>query len=208
MPSVARGEAAVHRVPRVLATAASLDGYGRLVADHAAASVDIVPWPVAGRRPLVPGTGVEGGVTEATFELERVGSVMYGENHAVGRRYLTGWFGDPATASDREAPADTSVVLTHEANHHPDGGQIFTPRTPGAFVALLARPTDDPRPDDFVAFWFDGSLGLHIDPGVWHQPVFPAGPRQVFDDKQGRVHACVSVDFIGEFGTYLAVPLR
>jgi len=29
-----------------------------------------------------------------------------------------------------------------------------------------------------------------------------------FDNKQGRVHACVSVDFVGEFDTYVAVALQ
>jgi ureidoglycolate lyase/seryl-tRNA synthetase len=48
---------------------------------------------------------------------------------------------------------------------------------------------------------------VHIDAGVWHQPVFPIADRAVFDDKQGRVHACVSVDFVAEFGGYLEVRL-
>ena len=81
------------------------------------------------------------------------------------------------------------------------------PRQRAPFVALLARPSDDITPADFVAFWFDGSTGIHIDPGVWHQPLFPAGPSLDFDDKQGRVHACIAVDFVREFGVYIEVPL-
>ena len=76
-----------------------------------------------------------------------------------------------------------------------------------AFVALLAKPGDDVKPEDFVAFHFDGRHGVHIDPGVWHQPVFPVGERATFDDRQGKVHACVAVDFVSEFKTYVAVPL-
>jgi len=49
--------------------------------------------------------------------------------------------------------------------------------------------------------------GVHIDLSVWHQPVFPLQDRAWFDDKQGRVHACVAVDFVSEFGCYLEVPL-
>jgi len=30
----------------------------------------------------------------------------------------------------------------------------------------------------------------------------------VFDDRQGKVHARVSCEFVREFGKYLAVPLR
>jgi ureidoglycolate lyase/seryl-tRNA synthetase len=29
----------------------------------------------------------------------------------------------------------------------------------------------------------------------------------LFDDKQGRVHACIAIDFVTEFGCYLEVPL-
>jgi len=29
----------------------------------------------------------------------------------------------------------------------------------------------------------------------------------MFDDKQGRVHACIAVDLVSEFGCYLEVPL-
>ncbi len=59
-----------------------------------------------------------------------------------------------------------------------------------------------------MAFACDGRAGLHVDPGVWHQPVFPLADRATFDDLQGRVHACVSCSFVAEFGLYLAVPLR
>ncbi len=48
---------------------------------------------------------------------------------------------------------------------------------------------------------------MQIAPCVWHQPVYPSSGEAVFDDKQGRVHACVSVDFLGEFGVWLEVPL-
>jgi hypothetical protein len=65
----------------------------------------------------------------------------------------------------------------------------------------------DVTPEDFIAFHCDGAFGIHIDPSIWHQPVFPVGPNAVFDDKQGRVHACVAVDFIREFGWHLKVPL-
>jgi ureidoglycolate hydrolase len=96
---------------------------------------------------------------------------------------------------------------THEADYHPDGGQIFFPLAATSFVALLARPGDDVHAEDFVAFWFDGTRGVHIDPGVWHQPVFPLAQSAVFDNRQGRVHACVSIDFVGELGAFIEVPL-
>jgi ureidoglycolate lyase len=207
MPSLARGEVFAHRVVQQPATAQSLRGYGTPVSDFATHRVDIVTWPQSGWRPIVPGTGNEGGVVEDRFVMERHGEIQYAVNHAVGRRYLTGWFADPAQASASREPADVSRLYTHEANYHPDGGQIFCPLQRAPFVALLARPGDDVRPEDFVAFYCDGSFGIHIDPGVWHQPVFPLASHASFDDRQGRVHACVAVDFVSEFGCYLEVPL-
>jgi ureidoglycolate lyase/seryl-tRNA synthetase len=207
MPSLEKGYARAHRVPCVPATDATLLGFGRIVRDFAAGSVTIVTWPQPGRRPIVAGTGNEGGIVEDCFVMERRGEIQHAVNHAVGRSYITGWFADPASASADREPADTSRIYTHEANYHPDGGQIFAPRNHDAFVALLARPGDDVTPADFIAFHCDGSFGIHIDPNVWHQPVFPLAARAVFDDKQGRVHACVAVDFVREFGCYLEVPL-
>jgi ureidoglycolate lyase len=207
MPSLARGEARIQAVPSVLATPATLVGLGHVVRDYAKASVTIVPWPQQGWRPIVSGTGNEGGIVEDSFVMERRGEIQYATNRAVGRSYLTGWYVDPATASEQRAATDTSRIYTHEANYHPDGGQIFCPRDGVAFVALLARPGDDVGPGDFVAFYCDGTFGIHIDPNVWHQPVFPLSPSAVFDDRQGRVHACIAIDFVSEFGCYLEVPL-
>ena len=207
MPSLTGGRATAHRVPLVLATPESLRGYGRTVVGYARETVAIVTWPQPDWRPIVPGTGNEGGIVEDRFVMQRRGEVQHAVNLAVGRSYVTGWFSDPSIASEGRAAADTSRIYTHEANYHPDGGQVFSPRDHAAFVALLAKPGDNVRPADFAAFYFDGTFGVHIDPGVWHQPVFPLAASADFDNKQGRVHACVAVDFIGEFGCYLEVPL-
>src|SRR5690349_6977913 len=152
MPSTGRGEARIHTVPLVAATAETLRGYGSVVTDFAAGRVTIVTWPQPGWRPIVAGTGNEGGIVEDSFEMVRRGEIQHAVNHAVGRSYITGWFTDPALASEERAAADTSRILTHEANYHPDGGQIFFPRDGASFVALLAKPGDDVTPDDFVAF--------------------------------------------------------
>ena len=207
LPSIMDGTVRAHRVPKVLATAESLRGYGHMIADFATGQVEIVTWPQPGWRPVVPGTGNEGGVVEDRFEMVRRGEVQHAVNHAVGRSYITGWFTDPAHASESQIARDTSRIFTHEANYHPDGGQIFAPRDGAPFVALLAKAGDDITPDDFVAFYCDGSFAVHIDPGVWHQPVFPIHDKAVFDNRQGRVHCCIAVNFLSEFGCYLEVPL-
>jgi ureidoglycolate lyase len=207
---------AVFDVPTVRASAESLRGFGRVIPHFAGSGCDITPWPVAGRRPLVPGTGIEGGVVEDVFTLSRRGAVQFAANVGLGRQYCTGWYGkDPATASEKEAVPPLTAILTHEANYHPCGGQVFASQdgvTP--FVLLLAPPGDDVTPASFTAFYCDpakmGGVGVHIFAGVWHQPPFPAAEGNtvtVMDNRQGRVHACVAVDFLAEFGGYLRVPL-
>jgi len=61
--------------------------------------------------------------------------------------------------------------------------------------------------EQVIALWCDGSRGLYIHPGIWHEGIFPAAQRQRFLDRQGRVHARVSCDLAAEFGVYLSVPL-
>ena len=63
------------------------------------------------------------------------------------------------------------------------------------FVAPLAKAGDGMKPEDFVCFRFDGSKGLYIHPNVWHEGVFSVAGTQRFFDRQGAVHARVSIDF-------------
>ena len=207
-PSLESLDNAAHEAEWTLATAESLKGYGHFVDDFDLAQVEIVTWPASGWRSVRKGTGNEGGTTEGRFEFFRDGGLMCGRNHAVGGHYITGWFGDPATACASVEPEDHDHVYVREANYHPDGGQIFFPASGSPYIALLAKPGDDIKPSDFKAFYFDGTRGVHINPGVWHQPVFPLEPKAVFDDRQGKVHACIACDFVEEFSTYLKVPLR
>ena len=207
IPSINDPDISVFDVPLVVATAESLTGLATPVASFEAAEVEIVAWPPAGWRPVVAGTGDQGGVTSGEFEVYRQGQLVLGRNHAVGGHYITGWFGDPATASADVEPHDASRVLVCEANYHPDGGQVFFPRDGAPFVALPAPPGDDVKPRDFIAYHCDGTFGVNLHPGTWHQPLYPVGDRVVFDDKQGRVHACIAVNFAVEFGVFLSVPL-
>jgi ureidoglycolate lyase len=210
----------VFDVPLVLASADTLLGYGYPISDFVTAGCEITPWPVQGWRKLVPGTGNEGGVVEDVFRMDRVGHVQYAHNVGLDRRYIIGWFGkDPALSAKLEhvepSAHDLTSILTHEANYHPDGAQVFAAKSPNPqpFVLLLAKPGDDITPESFRAFLVDpstGIIGVHVNPFVWHQPAFPAassvGPV-IMDNRQGKVHACVSVDFVAEFGCYLRVPL-
>jgi hypothetical protein len=71
----------------------------------------------------------------------------------------------------------------------------------------LALPGDEIHPEHFVNFWFDGTQGLYIHPNIWHEGVFGVSGTQRFFDKQGAVHARVSVDFAREFGCLLSAEI-
>ena len=49
---------------------------------------------------------------------------------------------------------------------------------------------------------------LQIKPFIWHQPVYPVADEAIIQGSQGKVHACVGVDTIDEFGKWLKVPLK
>jgi len=69
-------------------------------------------------------------------------------------------------------------------------------------------PGDDVTPERFVTFWRDGSRGLYFHSNIWHGAFVPHSDHARFRDRQGRVHARVSVNFPKEFCCYLASPLR
>jgi hypothetical protein len=194
-------------IPLVEATPETLAGYGELVDDPEARPIEIVRWPAQSWRLVDPGTGDEGGTTEGVFTFWWEGDVLNGRNAAVDDRYVLGWTCDPQRASDRAATVPRSRILLYHANYHPDGGQLFFPLDPGPFVVPLALPGDDVRPDRFTAFHFEGGRGLYIHPNVWHETIVPLADRMRFFDRQGRVHARVSVQFDVEFGVYLALPM-
>jgi len=193
-------------MPVVEATDETLRGYGRLVDDPDTCPIEIARWPASGWRPVDEDTGDQGGTTEGVFVSEWQGDVLFGRNEAVGGHYVLGYALEP-TVADRSHERDPEHLLLWHANYHPDGGQLFFPLDRAPFVVPLALPGDDVKPKDFVCFRFDGTRGLYIHPSIWHEGVFSLRGRQRFFDKQGAVHARVSIDFAREFGCLLEAAL-
>jgi hypothetical protein len=197
----------IHEIPLVDATEASLAGYGKIVDDPKAFQIEIVRWPAQGWRPIDDHSGDQGGVTEGIFEFSWRGETLYARNNAVGDSYLFGWSNWPEEAT-REGPGTRRErALVWRANYHPDGGQLFYPMHGESFVVPLALPGDDVTPQKFIAFRCDGKRGLYVHPNVWHGAVVPHDDQAQLLDRQGRVHARVSVDFPKEFGCYLGIPM-
>jgi len=184
----------------------TLQGYGELVDDPRQRAIEIVRWPAQGWRPVDVDTGDQGGTVEGVFISEWRGDVLFGRNEAVGGEYILAYATEPASA-DATHRRDPQRILLWHANYHPDGGQLFFPLDVEPFVVPLALPGDDVRPESFVCFRFDGRTGLYLHPNVWHEGVFGVSGTQRFFDKQGAVHARVSVDFAREFGCLLEAPL-
>ncbi len=197
-----------HDVPLVVATEETVEAYGCLVDDPEKFEIEIVQWPAQGWRPVDAGTGDEGGVVEGVFHSEWRGEVLHGNNDAVNGSYILGWSTNPGSADGGVSMEHPQRVLLWHLNYHPDGGQLFYPLDNQPFVVPVALPGDDLGLDAIIAFWCDGSRGLYIHPGIWHEGVFPATPAQSFSDRQGRVHARVSCNVAQEFGVFLNVPLQ
>lgn len=194
-------------MPVLDATNESLGGYGNLVADPGEQEIEIVRWPAQGWRPVDTDCGDEGGTTEGTFVSEWKGDVLYGRNDAVGGHYVIGYGDQPSRADETHKRPPSRILLWH-ANYHPDGGQMFFPLDQqGDYLVPLALPGDDVKPADFVCFRVPRDAGLYIHPNIWHEGVFPLQGAQKFFDKQGAVHARVSIDFAREFGCLLEAAI-
>lgn len=204
-PNLPEGLARV-KIPIIEATEASVKNYGFLVKDPAHFKIEICRWPSQGWRPVDSDSGDEGGTKEGIFLSEWKGDILYGSNEAVGGNYILGYGNEPTKALTQPSNKPTQILLWH-ANYHPDGGQLFFPIDNRPYLVPVALPGDDIRPDQFICFLCEGNQGLYIHPNIWHEGVFAIEGRQRFLDRQGAVHARVSVDFAREFQCLLEIPL-
>jgi len=199
-----------HQPETIIATKENLKGYGCLVSkeDYKNFPIEIVQWPKKDGRPVDAGTGNEAGTKTGIFDFWWEGDILFGKNNAVHDEYLLGWSVNPKDAvREKKISASPERVLLWHANYHPDGGQLFFPLDGVPFVTPLALPGDEIRPEHFINFYFDGSMGLYIHPNVWHEGIFPLARRAKCYDAQGSIHARVSVNFAQEFGVFIETRL-
>src|SRR5580658_6551200 len=128
------GARRVHDTPLVIASAQSLEGYGRLVDDPKSFKVEIVRWPAQGWRAIDAGSGDQGGVAEGLFEFWWKGETLYARNNAVGDSYLFAWSTWPEEAAADGPARPRERALIWRANYHPDGGQMIWPVNGESFV--------------------------------------------------------------------------
>ena len=140
------------------------------------------------------------------FASEWRGDILYGRNDAVGGHYILAYAQPPEIAHEDHSRPPERMMLWH-ANYHPDGGQLFFPLERETYYVPLALPGDDVTPEKFVCFRVAGDRGLYVHPNVWHESAFGLRGTKRFFDRQGAVHARVSVDFAREFGCLLEAPI-
>lgn len=194
-------------IPVIKATETSVQGYGKLVDDPSNFEIEITRWPAQSWRPVDLDSGNEGGTKEGVFYSQWRGDILYGSNEAVGGKYILGYNKLPEHARDDNVIQPSQVLLWH-ANYHPDGGQLFFPLDNKPYLVPVALPGDDIEPANFICFLCDGNKGLYIHANIWHEGVFAIEGEQRFLDRQGAVHARVSVDFAREFNCLLKVSLE
>jgi hypothetical protein len=94
------------------------------------------------------------------------------------------------------------------------GTQIITPMVVNYFFRSITDPTWCQWHCQEMTFaltnlfaFYARAIKVYIHPNIWHEGVFAIEGSQRFLDRQGAVHARVSVDFAREFQCLLEIPL-
>jgi len=194
-----------HEVPIFPATEENLKDFGKLVYDFDAEPVERVTWPKTnGWRKLMEDSGNKQALIEGDYVIKWKENFVHSDNLAavfVKNDLITG-------ISAADGIEGRKLIFARDATYHPDGSQVFFPRSNRPYVLLLAPPVgDDIQLEDFKAFWFDGSFGFNVAPGVWHQSPYCLDDVTAYANKQSSVFGIVKVDTVKEFGKFLRVPL-
>ena len=136
------------------------------------------------------------------------GGQLWATNEAIGGRYVIGLATPPEDCDSwlLSGSAPEQVLLWH-LNYHPDGGQLFASVDGKPFLVPAVPAGPDPDLSQAVAIRSDGSVGVCLRAGVWHDGVYPESGDGEFLTRQGAVHARVSASLATEFGCLLRVPL-
>ena len=183
-------------------------GYGRIERDFPSAKIEIVRWPAQGWRPVDDDTGDQGGTTEGTFAFTWKGEVLYGRNDAVGDSYLIGWSRDPSEASETTPSPDRSGCWCGTPTTIPMAGSCSSRASAFPTSCRWRCPATTSRRRNLpasTATAVSASISIPAS-GTRRRCRWPRAAE--FDDRQGRVHARASCNFVEEFGAYLTVPLR
>ncbi len=91
---------------------------------------------------------------------------------------------------------------------HPLSSQMFACLTGRPFLVAVARPGEDPRPEDLHAFVTSGRQGVNYAPGTWHHPLIAYGSPGEFlvIDRRGPGENLDEV-FFGDAEIVLEAPL-
>ena len=152
----------------------SLKGYGEIVRDPYKHRIEIVPWPLGRLAPARCRHRHRGrhdrrhlrlrmARQRASWAATRRWAVTMSSAFAScrRRRNVPAWRWARAAFSCGIA---TTIPTAASSSGQIDGQP---------FVVPVAKAGDDLKPETFVAFWSDGSFGIYIHPGIWHEGVFP-----------------------------------
>lgn len=203
----------IYDVPIIKATNESIKGYGKFVSDFKNEIPINVKWPKESKlifhegkykytRKVDKNTGSEALPTTGIFKSYYDKNFCYSTNTSVQNgEYIIG------VKPNNE---NTNCVYTREMNYHLCGGQVIKNKDNIPFLILLSKANDFIKPEDCFLFYFEGNMGFHIYPNIWHQPLYPIinfNNTCITFNSQCSVHSCVSCDFIKEHNTLLRINL-
>lgn len=189
-----------YEVPLKKPNSKNLQGLGVVFTEFENAKIELCKWPTSGKRPLISKGGY-GTVLEEEFRVYWQGATVLSAGHQNARGGVTGKIvSDPETNS--------KYVLVNWLSAHLDAGEAFISKNGEPGIFLFAPPKEDVKPEDFVAFYSDGSSGISIHPGVWHTtPISLCEKEVVYKRKQGSIYATIDCVLTKEHNTWLKIPL-
>ena len=146
-------------------------------------------------------TGDEAGTTEGVFVSRWQGDILYGQNEAVGGHYVLAYGTDPRPGARRPCTRSRPACCCGMPTTTRMAGSFSFRWSTQPFYVPLALPGDDITPERFVCFRFLGRSAVSTStPTSGTKASSRRAAASVSLDKQGAVHARVSVDFAREFG--------